>query len=548
LGVFFLLYVLWPIAGHAQTTVDFEQFGGPCCFTEIQPPLTVGIATFSGGQLLRGTNALPANQTTVYGTANPYCVGCLPAIHIAFAQPVSNFSVRVMNGNTVTVTYTVSDDQGGSRTLTLVANFLSGAGRITLPSTNIRSVDIAGGPAPSGCCSWDFFIDDVNFEPTCALPVTRQSQTDHRWGSQLYDHSQLLTIGEKGCALTSLSMALNFAGLATNPGALNSFMAATDRDYNGLSVNWDPAARDISGGTLKFHPRRLTGPAATQYLDATVCQQGQPVIVGVNLDAQGIPGHFVVVTGKVGADFQIADPGSNRTRLSQYGNVFETRGFVADPPGDISSLNIAIGNGAEFLIVDPLQRRTGLEQSTSQIVEDIPNSSYFRDALDNDLTGLAATDVSHAGIISSPVLAGDYQVIVTGTKLGNYSLSIRGFYQDGSPAPYVTIPGIAAIGSTTVFSVHFESSIGRVPRVQRVATFPSALADVSNALQLGLIDNRGIATSLSQKLRAAENASEPARSNILLAFIQEVLGQAGKHIQEPAAQIFLQNANSLRGR
>jgi prepilin-type N-terminal cleavage/methylation domain-containing protein len=36
--------------------------------------------------------------STVYGTASPYCVGCLPELSINFAQAVSNFSVLVVNG------------------------------------------------------------------------------------------------------------------------------------------------------------------------------------------------------------------------------------------------------------------------------------------------------------------------------------------------------------------------------------------------------------------------------------------------------------------
>ena len=140
-----------------QTTIDFEQFGGPSFFTGVQPPLTVGNATFSGGQLLRGTSNLPANQSTIYGTA-VFCGGCLPTITIDFAQGVSNFSAFVMNGQTFAVTYTVGDDTGGTQTLTLFANFQSGAGTFTLPSTNIRRVTIRGSVA-----DWDFFVDNIRF-------------------------------------------------------------------------------------------------------------------------------------------------------------------------------------------------------------------------------------------------------------------------------------------------------------------------------------------------------------------------------------------------
>jgi len=71
------------------------------------------------------------------------------------------------------------------------------------------------------------------------------------------------------------------------------------------------------------------------------------------------------------------------------------------------------------------------------------------------------------------------------------------------------------------------------------------LADIANSLQLGFIDNAGIANSLSQKIQAAQNATNPARANILNAFINAVSAQSGKHIIGVAVQVLLQDANSL---
>jgi hypothetical protein len=148
----------------ARTLIDFEQFSGPCCFTGVQPPVTDGIATFSGGQVLDAASFLPVDRSRVYGTAS-FCVGCSPNIAITFSKPVSDFGVFIANGNIVTVTYTVSDDQGSIQTITLVENFNSGAGTLTLPDSNIQSVIVSGGPAPGGV-AWDFLIDNVQFAPS----------------------------------------------------------------------------------------------------------------------------------------------------------------------------------------------------------------------------------------------------------------------------------------------------------------------------------------------------------------------------------------------
>jgi len=85
-------------------------------------------------------------------------------------------------------------------------------------------------------------------------------------------------------------------------------------------------------------------PDATAYLNNTLCQQGYPVIVGVNLNSQFTPRHFIVVTGKQGNDYTIADPGYSKTLLSQYNTQFVTRGYVADPPGNIGELDLTVGD------------------------------------------------------------------------------------------------------------------------------------------------------------------------------------------------------------
>jgi hypothetical protein len=337
-------------------------------------------------------------------------------------------------------------------------------------------------------------------------------------------------------------------GLANDPGGLNEFMAATDSDYSGLSVFWGPATRDASGDTLKFHYSTINSvqdlQAATQFLDNAVCQQGNPVIVGVNLDQQGTPSHYVIVTGKQGNDYTIADPGYPKTMLSQYNNQFVTRGFVADPTGDISELNVAVGDTAEFLIINSSGQKTGYDPSVGEIVQQIPNSVYFRDALQDDVTGAPPTEVDHFGEIFQPS-SETYQVLVTGLKLGTYSISTRMFSQDGSPQPDLVVTGIAGPGSSSSFSIQANPAPGSKTTVVAEATFASTLADISNALSLGLIDNHGIANSLSQKIQAAQGDAQPARANVLNAFINEVNAQAGKHITGAAIEVLLQDAKSL---
>ena len=118
-----------PSAAQAQapTTIDFEQFSGPPIFTpDPHPPLTVGIATFSGGQILRNTVGLPINASSVYGTVTG-CGNCQSTIAIAFARPIKDFSVLVMNGEGAEVSYTAVSSTGETQTKTLAPHFESGA-------------------------------------------------------------------------------------------------------------------------------------------------------------------------------------------------------------------------------------------------------------------------------------------------------------------------------------------------------------------------------------------------------------------------------------
>ena len=138
--------------------VDFEQFTEPSMFDGVKPPVTVGSATFSGGQLLTATSALPANRTTVYGTTD-FIPGFQPELKIMFAEPVSEISFQVINGRTTPDTLIATDDQGGMTQATVPPNFLSGQAILALPSAGVQEVIIRG----SQGSRWNFYIDDIRF-------------------------------------------------------------------------------------------------------------------------------------------------------------------------------------------------------------------------------------------------------------------------------------------------------------------------------------------------------------------------------------------------
>ena len=318
------------------------------------------------------------------------------------------------------------------------------------------------------------------------------SQRDTRWSTHPYNTTGVDTIGAVGCALTSLSMALNYAGLNTTPDSLNSFMDTVGgydivKDKNGgldALVDWDTTTSAASTGSSS--PFKLSPPqklkfvsnvvnsivdpvGASQVLSNSLCAATpHPVIVGVDLTWDATKrkysaGHYVLVTGKQinpdgTANFLIADPYFNsnpsspsisvRTSLDDlhYNNHYETRGTVIDPPDDNSRLNFAIGGVADILVVDPMGRRIGFDPASGTILSEIPDASHWTDRLDNDDSGEPDSNSANFVQILQP-MTGTYQIVITGFDSGPYTLSENVVSQDGTLQPEQTFTGTVSQGT-----------------------------------------------------------------------------------------------------
>jgi hypothetical protein len=402
----------------------------------------------------------------------------------------------------------------------------------------------------------------------CQVNVTRLNQCQGKpghWGGETYDSkTDGTTMCGAGCATTSLSVAL-FNQLITvlplldqqghllpnDPGYLNTFMTL-NHDYagtTGAAVNWYSTVHDVGGPSLHFNAN-YDGSDSADDLSTILCQYKQPVVVGVNhcdgSPCLHFPCHFVLVTGQSGNDFTIADPcGNPKTNLSDY-DTFEIRGIVQDPAANNSELVLSVGDAADLMLIDPNGLRTGFDASSGKIVKEIPGSYYARDSLDNDETDAPVESVTHFAGVFQPVV-GTYRLILSGVSLGTFTMSMRTYSLDGSGQPAVAVQGIAGGNSSTTLQLQVTSTPGGGSSIVLISTFESTLADINNSLQLDLIDNQGIANSLSQKIQAAQTASGAARNNILNAFKNEVSAQSGKHITGIAVQVLLLDANSLIG-
>jgi hypothetical protein len=162
----FVLLTFAVVAPARATTIDFEaqapNRGGN--LTGIpDSPLTIGIATFTGGELLNSEIGLNADQTGVYASEGLFGSGETNPLTITFAVPVQNFSLLVLNGDDVR-SYTVADNLGDSIIKSLVSAGGLGAATFSLPGNGLRTVTITS----ANTDAWDFAVDNVSFAAATA--------------------------------------------------------------------------------------------------------------------------------------------------------------------------------------------------------------------------------------------------------------------------------------------------------------------------------------------------------------------------------------------
>jgi hypothetical protein len=159
--------VLGSVAAANADLIDFEAQGAaaPSAFNgTLNSPLVIGIATFTGGQLLNH-EAGGVDQTAIYGTTSfsiPSGAYTDPVV-INFSQSIKGFSIDVTNDSIDT--YTVTDNLGGSQSFTLPTNNITHT--FSLSDSGITSVRVSS----AGKAFWDFAIDNVQFTPaTSTVP------------------------------------------------------------------------------------------------------------------------------------------------------------------------------------------------------------------------------------------------------------------------------------------------------------------------------------------------------------------------------------------
>lgn len=132
------------------------------------------------------------------------------------------------------------------------------------------------------------------------------------------------TLGGEGCAVAAAAMVFKFYGIDVDPQQLNWFLTGVGGYTDSGWLYWDRAAW--------FAPDRVRHVyedlPSYELIDSNLAH-GNPVIVRVRLGG-GIT-HFVVIAGKDGFDYLIADPGAGAARglypLRELGSNIEALRF-----------------------------------------------------------------------------------------------------------------------------------------------------------------------------------------------------------------------------
>ena len=331
----------------------------------------------------------------------------------------------------------------------------------------------------------DIAYDSVSFAPKCALwaneatsgtpkitafeapcpagkilDVPSFKQTDPRWAGNVYDHGkdQTLecvrdgdwTIGQCGCALTSIAMMLAFHGATkdpngnpTTPATVNEYFnrdakcearGCISLGYRYGQVRWGGADQYSAEANKLFGTQKIVWNGDGGWDPDLVRQEinnDRPVILAE-------PGHYIVAKGIIGNTFAINDPAYNRVRLDQgYGNNALSIRRYSKTSSDFSKIEVAVLAPAQVLITDSNGKRIGFDPATLTVVEEIPNSMYFFDQALADDSGQNPPPPAGAGVhvavVSTPQ-AGNYTIDVIAPDSELYSFAVYGSDRDASLA------------------------------------------------------------------------------------------------------------------
>lgn len=211
-------------------------------------------------------------------------------------------------------------------------------------------------------------------------------------------------------------------------------------------------------------PSKLTlaGEDLRRAIESEVCN-GNPVIVKFRKSGGGQ--HFMLAIGTSLADsgsgtFRLHNPGSDSGAGVPYNAALakkypEPIGMVLFRPSrDPSMIFMTAPTNVHFIVSDTKGRRTGYDPVQDIRYNEIPNSSYGNQSIDNpEEPGVESKTLVRERYFaaSGDVASGEYSVQVFSVNSGTYYLDIRSFDTDGFTNNAIIHEGTLQVGQTGEF-------------------------------------------------------------------------------------------------
>lgn len=320
----------------------------------------------------------------------------------------------------------------------------------------------------------------VPYELSDTIDVPLFLQDSMPWGDDIYAHntSPADDIGQWGCLTTSGAMIENFLANSqdnddlTDPGELNAWLTTNDgyTANNGVRHAW--VGKHARGANTSMYWNKSVSYDTTTlnyYL-----RSGYPVILGVKptvVDGRTFPGHYVVATGITTRNntptYTINDPAyGNTTLLEKWGNHALQMILFSASEANQQLITFVAQSPVEFVVVDPIGRKSGYDPNTDTMWNEIPGANYLYEGL-TDESGTAAPIVMKTLTVPDP-LDGEYTTIVYGTGTGSYTMEATAMDWQGTSNNHI-FTGMTTEGAIHEHTVSYSDVISLLylPQITR---------------------------------------------------------------------------------
>lgn len=169
-----------------------------------------------------------------------------------------------------------------------------------------------------------------------AHDIPTLSQRDSRWSRDYLGFSRVHTIGAWGCALVSLTMAMNALGVPIyHPGVLNNDLKrlGEGKGFIGARMVWRGVELLYPNIKLRAHILCRNSPAPVEFIN-TMIAKNAPVLIEMDMSPNpGLQTHWALVVGVMedAKDYVIHDPWPMPHQQGKF-SLIERYGFKSKDP------------------------------------------------------------------------------------------------------------------------------------------------------------------------------------------------------------------------